>query len=149
MNIVITCKLCSSRVKDLENVEVDSAVINRSMILGSQSTGSGCSSTTDFLAHLDVPTMTPKTWLNHELELSDQVVDLAEKEMRVAREQERNLAIEKGSVDTTDTINKGAAITAARVDCGWSKDSYVYIPKNIIFIAFLITLQAYQPACPG
>ncbi|XP_025075564.1 uncharacterized protein LOC112553006 [Pogonomyrmex barbatus] len=71
----------------------------------------------EFLAIVNVPCMSNKTYINYHNEMSEVFAAAAEEEMRVADEEEKRLAIERGNI--IDGIVHIPIITGS-----WMKRSY-------------------------
>jgi len=93
--------------------------INQSAVSGTIAIGIGYSQLSELCATMDIPCMSSNTFLSVQEDISQQIHTIAEREMQIAGEDERRLAIESGSIDTD-----GTPMCTVVADGQWSKRSY-------------------------
>ncbi|KAL4098224.1 hypothetical protein QTP88_022868 [Uroleucon formosanum] len=93
--------------------------INQSAVSGTIAIGIGYSQLSELCATMDIPCMSSNTFLLVQEDISQQIHTIAEREMEIAGEEERRLAIESGSIDTD-----GTPMCTVVADGQWSKRSY-------------------------
>ncbi|KAL4085368.1 hypothetical protein QTP88_027227 [Uroleucon formosanum] len=93
--------------------------INQSAVSGTIAIGIGYSQLSELCATMDIPCMSSNTFLLVQEDISQQIHTIAEREMEIADEEERRLAIESGSIDTD-----GTPMCTVVADGQWSKRSY-------------------------
>ncbi|KMQ82875.1 hypothetical protein RF55_21602, partial [Lasius niger] len=72
--------------------------VNNGIVSGTILTGIGHKQLEELLAAVDVPCMSNKTYIKYHNEMSEAFAATAEEEMRVAGEEEKRLAIERGDI---------------------------------------------------
>ena len=68
--------------------------------------------------------MTTETWRKLERDIGIGLANMAQKGMRKAREEERDLAIDEGRIDNSDGPHRGAVYTTAICDGRWATRGY-------------------------
>jgi len=99
------CKMCNTTSYiESEKQKPDTYMpINQSAVSGTIAIGIGYSQLSELCATMDIPCMSSNTFLSVQEDISQQIHIIAEREMEIAGEEERRLAIESGSIDTDGT----------------------------------------------
>ncbi|KMQ87383.1 hypothetical protein RF55_13345, partial [Lasius niger] len=114
----VKCRMCHFKSSFWSEPTDDRRLdVNKSIVADTILTGTGHKQLEELLAAADVPCMNNKTYIKHN-EMSEAFAAAAEEEMRVAGEEEKRLAIERG--DVIDGIPHIPVIT----DGSWMKRSY-------------------------
>ncbi|XP_029177965.1 uncharacterized protein LOC114945823 [Nylanderia fulva] len=115
----VKCRMCHttgdfwSEPKDDKKLDVNNGIVSGTIL-----TGTGHKQLEELLAAADIACMNNKKYIKHHNEMSEAFAAAAEEEMRVAGEEEKRLAIERG--DVIDGIPHIPVIT----DGSWMKRSY-------------------------
>ena len=93
--------------------------LNTAAVNGIMSIGGGFSNMEEFLSILDIPSMSNNRFLKEQTKLTDAWKAAAIKEMDEAASLEKELAIQRGDVDS-----EGTPLLTIVVDRSWAKTSY-------------------------
>jgi len=114
------CKVCGLKEQiDSENVKGENVNINMAIVSATVNAGQGYSQLDEFSATLNMPNMSNRLYQELHSEIFMYVHDIAWKEMELAGQEEKRLAIENGDLDL-----KGRPKIAVIADGAWSKRSY-------------------------
>lgn len=115
------CKMCNmiSYIESEKQNPETYMPINKSAVGGSIAIGIGYTQLSELCATMDIPCMSSNTFLSEQENISKQIHDIAEEEMRIAGNEERRLAIEAGCID-----KDGTPMCTVVADGQWSKRSY-------------------------
>jgi len=114
------CKVCGLKEQiDSENVNGENVNINMAIVSATVNAGQGYSQLEEFSATLNMPNMSNRLYQTLHTEIFMHVHDIAWKEMELAGQEEKRLAIENGDLDI-----KGRPKIAVIADGAWSKRSY-------------------------
>lgn len=102
-----------------ENPQSPTMNVNTAAVTGIMSIGGGFSNMEEFFSTLEIPSMSEKTFIKEQERLSDAWEVTALKEMESAVSEEKNLAIQRGDVDS-----EGIPLLTVVVDGSWAKRSY-------------------------
>lgn len=119
--ITMKCNMCNytatlwtEELNDNKNMNINSAAV-----AGIVKIGGGFSNLEEFLSTLNIPPMSVNTFIQQNDKISDAWESTALKEMEIAANEEKNLAIERGDVDLD-----GIPLLTVIVDGSWAKRSY-------------------------
>lgn len=93
--------------------------INEAAVSGSIATGIGFTQLNELCATMDIPCMSETTFASVQEYISKRIHEVAEVQMKIAGDEERQLALEAGEVD-----NDGFPMCTVVADGQWSKRSY-------------------------
>lgn len=114
------CKVCGLKEEiTSENINGKDININMAIVSATVNTGQGYSQIEEFSATLNMPNMSNRLYQELHTEMFMHVHDIAWKEMELAGQEEKRLAIENGDLDI-----KGRPKIAVIADGAWSKRSY-------------------------
>lgn len=114
------CKVCGLKEQiDSENFNGENVNINMAIVNATVNAGQGYSQLEEFSATLNMPNMSNRLYQALHTEIFMHVHDIAWKEMELAGQEEKRLAIENGDLDI-----KGRPKIAVIADGAWSKRSY-------------------------
>ncbi|XP_071654094.1 uncharacterized protein [Temnothorax longispinosus] len=119
IKFIVECRMCHYRSSFWSEPTDDRKLdVNRGIVAGTILTGIGHKQLEELLAAVDVLCMSNKTYISFHNEMSEAFAAAAEEEMRMAGEEARRLAIERG--DVIDGVPHIPVIT----DGSWMKRSY-------------------------
>lgn len=114
------CKMCNKEtVLTSESRDLSYIPINKAAVNGTIAIGIGYTQLAELSASLDIPCMSPTTFMSYNNVLSKHVKDSAWDAMKLAGIEEKRLAIEAGDVD-----KDGTPMCPVIADGQWSKRSY-------------------------
>jgi len=116
------CSMCKLKMcvrTEEESPEGGVHSSNYSAVSGALAIGIGRSQASEFLGSLSVPFVTQNTYHKYEQRVSDKWIETAFESMKVAAQEEKNLAVQENRVDANGTPK--ILVTA---DGAWSKRSY-------------------------
>lgn len=114
------CSMCNfQKIIATENKIDNKMNTNAAAVAGIMKIGCGFSNMEEFLSTLNIPSMSTNTFLNEQKSISEAWEKTATKEMELAAQEEKNLAIQRGDVDT-----EGIPLITVVVDGSWAKRSY-------------------------
>lgn len=117
---IFKCKMCNllttilSEAKKLEYIPINKAITN-----GTCAIGIGYTQLAELSASIDIPCMSPNTYIKLADILSEDIKDTAWNVMKLAGIEEKQLAMEAGDVDID-----GIPMCPVVADGQWSKRSY-------------------------
>ncbi len=134
---IFGCNSCQKKIRfNSCPTHDDTEDINLSSVLGITSVGLGYYHQQEFLAHLNVPTMSYATYHKLEEKLQPQYLELSKKLESEALEEEIKLAKERNEVDSA-----GNALISVEFDGSWEKRSYTSNFSSLAGCAAIIGLR--------
>lgn len=119
-NWIFKCNMCNSLTSIFsETKKLDYIPINKAIFNGTCAVGIGYTQLAELSASIDVPCMSPNTYIKLGDTLSEDIKDTAWNVMKLAGIEERQLALEAGDVDID-----GIPMCPVIADGQWSKRSY-------------------------
>uniref|UniRef100_A0A2S2NH11 Mutator-like transposase domain-containing protein n=1 Tax=Schizaphis graminum TaxID=13262 RepID=A0A2S2NH11_SCHGA len=158
-SFIFKCKMCNIKCSfESEKSEPENYIsINQAIVSGTIAAGIGYTQLAEVLVSADIPCMSNTTYNAVLLVMSESIHNAALKEMQLAGEEEKKLAIEAGEID-----DDGTPMCTVVADGQWSKRSYKtkydalsgvatiigYKSKKILFIGirnrYCVICQRYK-----
>lgn len=118
---IFQCKMCNlkSSFESEKSEPEDFIPINQAIVSGTIAAGIGYTQLAEVLVSADMPCMSNTTYNAVLLVMSENIHNVALKEMQIAGEEEKKLAIAAGEID-----HDGTPMCTVVADGQWSKRSY-------------------------
>lgn len=114
------CRMCNySEIVWTESLQSGIMNSNTAAVAGIMTIGGGFTNMEEFFSCLNIPSMSQNKFIKEQETLSDAWEATALKEMELAALEEKNLAIQRGDVDSD-----GTPLITVVVDGSWAKRSY-------------------------
>ena len=118
--LTFKCNMCNvQKILWSEASKGNSMDVNKAAITGIMNIGGGYANIEELLSIMDIPPMSVNTFSKIHGEIADAWEKTALKEMEKAGNEERQIALENGSVD-----NQGTPLITVIADGSWAKRSY-------------------------
>lgn len=135
-DLKIKCKMCNHiQVISTDGEKKDKMNCNAAAVAGIIKIGCGYSNMEEFLSTLNVPPMSANTFIKEQNYISEAWERTALKEMEIAANEEKKMAIQRGDID-----EEGIPYITVVVDGTWAKRSY---RTNFASLSGVVSLIMY------